>query len=57
MFAVLWGLYVNYSRSVVIDIHILVQCERHICSGDYASNEYCMYTSALGHIIDCIVFK
>ena len=27
-----------------------VQCNRHICSGIYASNVECMYTSAPGHI-------
>ena len=33
-----------------------VQCDRHICSGTYASKARCMYTSASGHIIDCIEF-
>ena len=29
------------------------QCDRHICSRAYVSN-VCIYTSAPGHIIDCI---
>ena len=33
-----------------------VQCGRHICSGAYANNVKCMYTSAPGHIVDCSEF-
>ena len=28
-----------------------MQCVRLICSGTYANNEKCMYTSAPGHIV------
>ena len=35
---------------------ISVQCGRHIQSGEYVSNVKYMYTSAPGHIIDCIEF-
>ena len=30
-----------------------MRCDRHICSGVYANNVKCIYTSALGHNVDC----
>ena len=47
----MWGLYTGYSRSTV-----QVQCSRCICSGAYASNVKCMYTSAPSDFIDCIEY-
>ena len=29
-----------------------LQCGRHICSGAFASNVKCMYSSAFGHTVD-----
>ena len=33
-----------------------MQCGKHICLWAYVSNVKCMYTSASGHIVDCIEF-
>ena len=34
-----------------------VSCCRHVCSGTYANNVKCSYTSVHGHFVDCIKFK
>ena len=35
---------------------IYVQCGRHICPVAYVNNVKCIYTSALGDIVDCSEF-
>ena len=50
---VIWDLYVDYS---ICAEGYNMQCGRHICSGEYASNMKCMHSSASVHIIDCIDF-
>ena len=42
--------------AVEVQWDIYVQCGRHISSGAYASNVECLYSSAPGHIVDCIEF-
>ena len=37
--------------AVHCDIH--VHCDRDICSGAYANNMRCMYTSVFGNIANC----
>ena len=54
MFAVMWGLYEDYSRSTLG--HIYVPCGSHICSGACANNVKLMYISVPGHTVDCIGF-
>ena len=49
---VIWGLYVDYSRSAVGHMCDVVS----IFSWAYASNIECMYTSAPGHFISCSEF-
>ena len=41
-----------YVDDIVVQWDKYVQCGRHICSGAYASNVKCMYTSAPGHTAD-----
>ena len=43
-----------YGTTAEVQLDIYVQCGRYICSGAYVSNVKYMYTSAAGHIIDCI---
>ena len=45
------GLYVGYSSGAVV--HTCAMWG-HICSGTYVNHVKCMYTSAPGHIIDCV---
>ena len=33
-----------------------MQCGKHTCSGVYANDVKCMYTSVSGHIVDCSEF-
>ena len=42
--------------TIAVQWNIYEQCSRHICSGSYASNVKCMFTSVPGHIIDCSDF-
>ena len=39
--------------SIEVKWDIYVQCGRYLCSGEYAHNIKCMYTSTFGLIIDC----
>ena len=41
---------------IVVQWDIYVPCGRHYCSGVYANNVKCMYTSASDHIVDCSMF-
>ena len=49
----MWGLYVDYNRSAVG--HIYAMCQAYLFRA-YASNVKVMYTTAPGHIVDCIKF-
>ena len=42
--------------SVAVQWDKYIQCDRHICSGEYASDVKCMYTSVPGLIMDCSEF-
>ena len=42
--------------TVAVQFDIYVQYNSDICSGAYTSNVKCMYSSAPGHIVDCIGF-
>ena len=53
MCAIMWSLYVDYSRSA---LGHNAQYVRNICSREYASNVKCMYTSTPGHIVHCSEF-
>ena len=48
------GCYMWMTVAVQWDIYMLY--DRNICSGAYANNVKCMYTSASGHIVDCREF-
>ena len=45
---------INVESTVQWDMY--VQCGKHICSGVYANNVKCMYTSASGHVFECTEF-
>ena len=44
----------QYEIDIPLDIHVL--CGRHFCSGTFANNVKCMFTSVSGHIVDCSEF-
>ena len=49
----MWGLYVDYSSYAVGRIYATQEA---YLFGAYANTVKCMYTSAAGHIPDCIEF-
>ena len=53
----MFSLYAVYMlTTIVVQWDIYVQYGRNICLGVSANNVKCMYSSAFGHIIDCIEF-
>ena len=49
----MWSSYVDCSSTAVGHIE---ECGRYICSGVYANNVKCLYTSVTGHIVKCSEF-
>ena len=42
--------------TAAVQSDMYVQCDKHICLGEYADKVNCMYTTVSGHIGDCIEF-
>ena len=53
MYAIMWSQYLGYSKNAVE--HTCAH-GKYICSGTYASNVECVYSSAPGCIVDCSEF-